>query len=167
MRQTSSKSWPSSYLCPVSRARPPLSTAIRQSRPRTPLAVGTARQPSPIHRLGTNAQAVVIALQRQVFPAPPMAQLDERAELLRPVARHSAADRKDSKAFFLEQRRRKIFQILKRIESKTRLAFFVALAVCQCVVQTEFGIRECRHEHWNVLLVCGLQYSALSFRMLG
>src|SRR5258708_3689037 len=59
--------------------------------PRDGLAIGTSRQAAPIHRLGTDAQAVVIALQRQVLAQSAVPQFDERAELLRPVPRNSAA----------------------------------------------------------------------------
>src|SRR5882672_12709704 len=96
-----------------------------------------------------------------------MAQLDERSELLRPVARNAAANRENSQTFLLEQRWRKIFQILKRIETKTRLALFVTLAIGKRVIQTKFGVGERRHEYWNVLLNRGLQNSALPFRGFG
>src|SRR5208283_3167405 len=40
--------------------------------PRHRLAVGTARQSTPIDRLRTNPQPIVIALQRNVLPQPPV-----------------------------------------------------------------------------------------------
>src|SRR5271166_4763945 len=72
--------------------------------PRHGFAVRTARQSTPVHRFRTNPQAIVIALERQIFTAAAMAQLDERPELLRPVARHAATDSEDAESRLFEQR---------------------------------------------------------------
>src|SRR5450432_607895 len=63
--------------------------------PRNRFAIGTARQPAPIDRLGTDPQPVVVAFQGNVFTHAPVPQLDERSKLLRPVPRHTAAYGKD------------------------------------------------------------------------
>src|SRR5690349_2781065 len=53
--------------------------------------VRASAQPAPAHRLGADAQAVVVALQRQLLVAPARQKFRIDAELLRPVAWHSAA----------------------------------------------------------------------------
>ncbi len=89
-------------------------------------AVGAARQSAPVHRLGTDAHSVVKALQRQLFPAPAMTQLDERPKLLRPIPGHAAADGEDAQPLLLQQRFRVVFQILKRIVMQRRNAILAA-----------------------------------------
>src|SRR5664279_181287 len=71
--------------------------------PRNRFAIGATGEPSPIDWLGTDANAIMKALERQVFPTAAMPQIDIRAKLLRPVARHSAANREDAQAVLLQQ----------------------------------------------------------------
>src|SRR5216684_8060309 len=63
--------------------------------PRHRLRVSAPRQPAPMHRLGTNPHAVVVAFQRKLFVAAPRQQLRVHAELLRPVPRYASADGED------------------------------------------------------------------------
>src|ERR1700676_1251601 len=106
-----------------------------------------------MHRLRADAQPVVIALQRNVFPAPAVAQFDERAKLLRPVTRNPSADSKYSQALLTQQSGGKVFEVFKRIEGEAWLSLFIALAVGQGVIEAKFGIGERRHEHRNIFLV--------------
>src|SRR5271165_3728302 len=71
--------------------------------PRHGLAVRATRQSAPMHRLGTDAQPIVKALERQILATPAMAQLDEGPELLRPVTRHAATDSEDAQPRLFEQ----------------------------------------------------------------
>src|SRR5579864_5024774 len=113
-----------------------------------------------MHRLGTNAQAIMIALERHVFHAPAMPQLDEWSKLLGPIARHAPADRKYSQPLLRQHGGCEMFQILKRVEPELWFALLRSHAVGQRKVQAEFRIRERRHEHRNVLLVSRFQDAA-------
>src|ERR1700686_5212935 len=106
-----------------------------------------------MHGLGADAQPIVIALQRKVFPAPAVAQFDERTKLLRPVTRNPAAYCENSKALLTQQSCGKVFEVFKRIEAEAWLSLFIALAIGQGVIKAEFGIGERRNEHRNIFLV--------------
>src|SRR5262249_32671819 len=58
--------------------------------PRHGFRVRAPTQPAPVHGLRTNPQAVVVALQRQVFIPAPRQQLRVNTELLRPISRNAA-----------------------------------------------------------------------------
>src|SRR5208282_6469588 len=123
--------------------------------PRNRFAVRTAGKAAPEHRLRADSQSIVIALQRQVFPAPAMAQFDERTELLRPVARNASANRENAQPLLTEQRGGKIFEVFEGIEAEPRLAFFVTFAIGQRIIEAKFGIRERGHKYRNIFLVGG------------
>src|ERR1700675_1592937 len=103
----------------------------------------------------------MIALQRQVFPAPAVAQFDERPKLLRPIAWNPSADRENSQPLLFQQGSRKVLQIFKGLEAEPRLSFFVAFTVGQRVVEAEFGIRERGNKYRNIFFVGRLQDAAL------
>ena len=71
----------------------------------------------------------MVALQRQLFPAPAMAQFDEWPKLLRPIARNSSADGEDPQALLAEQSCGEIFEIFEGIKTEFRAAFLVAFAI--------------------------------------
>src|SRR5207248_2344168 len=66
--------------------------------PRNRFRVGAPAQAAPAYRLRANAQAVVVALERQLLVAAPSEQLRVNAELLRPVTRHAAPNGKNPHA---------------------------------------------------------------------
>src|SRR6202522_1935960 len=105
--------------------------------PRHRFAIRTARKPAPVNRFGADTQSIVIALQRQVFAAPTVAQFNERAKLLRPVPRHTSANRKNPQPLLAEQSRCEVLQVFKRIEAESRLPFLVALTIRQRVIETK------------------------------
>src|SRR5208282_5449156 len=124
------------------------------------LAVGTARKAAPVHRLRADAQSIVIALQRQVFPAPAVAQFDERTELLRPVTRNASAYGEDSEALLTEQSGGKVLQVFEGIEAEARLPLLIALAVGQGIIEAQFRIGERGHKYWNIFSIGGLENAA-------
>ncbi len=73
------------------------------------------------------------ALQGQLFPAPPMPQVDVRSELLRPVARHAAADGEDAEPLLLQQGLGIVLQVIEGIVAKWRES--VAACVLDCAAQ--------------------------------
>ena len=71
----------------------------------------------------------MIAFQRQVFPAPAVAQFDERAELLRPVTGDASADGEDSQPLLTQQGCGEMLQVFEGIEAESRLPFLIAFTV--------------------------------------
>src|SRR5579864_9535375 len=67
--------------------------------PRHSLGVGAARQPSPMDGLRTDANAIVVTLERHFFVSAPRQQFREHPKLLRPVSRYAATDGEYSHAF--------------------------------------------------------------------
>ena len=129
--------------------------------PTKPLRCRAAGEAAPVHRLRTDAHAVVEALQRQVFPAAPMTQLDERPKLLRPVARHAAADGEDAQPLLLQQVLGKVLKIEERIEIDQLAAFLLRACDCAAPRRVRFRIAERRHEDRHILLEGRLQDAAL------
>src|SRR5262245_42543210 len=93
-----------------------------------------------------------------------MTELDERSELLRPVARNSATNRENSQALLPKQRRGKVLQVFERVETDLVPTGAFTHAIVQRNIQAQFGICECRHEDRHTLLICRLQNPALLFR---
>src|SRR5581483_6325159 len=107
------------------------------------LAVWTPRQSAPIHRFRTDPQAVVIALEGYVFAQAAVPQFDKRPELLRPVARHDAADGEDTQFFLAQQGGGKMLQVFKGVEADLVATGGVAQAIVQRSIEAQFGIAEC------------------------
>src|SRR5579872_2076484 len=95
-----------------------------------------------------------------------MAQFDERAELLRPVARNTSADGENPQAFLAQQSRSEMFEIFKRIETNFVPAGAFAHTIIQRDVQPEFRIREGGHKNRNAFFVRGFQDPTLIFGTL-
>src|SRR5438309_8756478 len=80
-------------------------------------AVRAARQSTPIHRFGTNAHAVVIALELNVFPQAPVTQFEEWPKLLRPIAPDATADGENTEPLLAQQGGREVLQIKERVKA--------------------------------------------------
>src|SRR5215467_14367728 len=115
------------------------------------LAVGAAGKPSPVHGFRADSDAIVKALQNQLFSASTMSEINVRAELLRPIPRHAAADGEDAESFLFQQSFRIVFQIVEWIVAKRLLAIPSAYTVVHREIQTNLRITERRHKNWNTL----------------
>src|SRR6185437_13883537 len=98
--------------------------------------VSAAGESAPMHGLGTDAEAVVIALERHFFVAAASEQFRIDAELLRPVARYAAANGENSHALGGQHGFREVLEIGERIEGQRGAIFFAALALLQREVNT-------------------------------
>src|SRR5437868_3710464 len=114
-----------------------------------------------MHWLGADADAVVIALQRNIFAHAAMPQLDKWAKLLGPVSGHASADSQNSQLFLAEQSRSEVFQIFERIEAQFMTARAFTHAVGQSDIQAQFGVRKSRHKHGHALFVSRPQNAAI------
>src|SRR5450631_1607071 len=97
-------------------AKPPAFGRRNELAPRDRFAIGAARQSAPVHWLRAYPETVVIALQRQVLSEPSVPEFDERPKLLRPVARHPAANGENPKFLLPQKRRGEVLQILEGVE---------------------------------------------------
>ena len=73
-----------------------------------------------MHRLRADAHAIVITLQRNLFISASCQQFRVHAKLLRPVARHASANRKNPHAPGSQHRVGKLLEIQERIETQQR-----------------------------------------------
>ena len=112
-------------------AEPAAFSGWNELSPGNRFAIRAAGQASPKYWLRANAQAVVIAFERQVLTQLPVAQFNERSELLRPVARHASADGKYAEFLLLQQCRGEVFKIKKGIEPQRRTLIANAGAISQ------------------------------------
>src|SRR5260370_7418259 len=106
-----------------------------------------------MHALRTEAQAVVIALERQVLAEAAVPQFDERAKLLRPVPRHAAPDGEDSQPLLPQQGGCEVFEIFERIEAHSVPAGRFAQSFLECCIQPEFTLSQSRPENPNAALI--------------
>jgi len=95
-----------------------------------------------------------------------MAQFAERSELLRPVARHSAADGDDAKLLLAQQRGGKVLEVFEGIEANFVPAGGFAQPIVESCIQTQFLIAERGHENRHTHLMRRLQNSPLLAGML-
>src|SRR5258708_40038860 len=120
-------------------------------------------------RLRADAHSVMVALEFHVFAGAAHTQLAIRTELLRPVARHAAANGEYAQPGLLQEGLSKIVQIEERIVTELRLALASAHAVGKGHIQAQFGISERRHKNRNVPFKSRLQDSppfGMTFQVL-
>ena len=101
------------------------------------------------------------ALDRQVFPAPAMAQVEVRPELLRPVTRYSSADGEDAEALLLQQRFGVVFEVFEWIVAQRGNAVLAARAVVQREVESNLGVAERRDEDRDSFFIRRLEDAAV------
>src|ERR1700731_2564064 len=105
---------------------------------------------------GTNAQAVVVAFQRNFFVAATRKKLRVHSELLGPVAGHSAADGKNAHAFGSEHGVGKFLKIFEGIEAQQRPLVSQTKNLVKREIDAQLRIREGRDENRDIFLVSGL-----------
>src|SRR5260370_32690838 len=100
-----------------------------------------------MHRFGTTAHAVVIALEFDSFPGTTDAEFAIRAKLLRPVAWNAAADGEDANTLLLEQGVGEVVKVKERIEIEQRLAFAGSHTIVERDIEAELRISKCRNKN--------------------
>ena len=103
---------------------------------------GRAAESAPVDGLGADAQAIVVALEREILAASAMAQLDVGAELLSPIAGNAAADGEDTESGLLEILLGEVIEIEEGIEADQLASLFGALAIVQGEVESDLGVGE-------------------------
>src|SRR6267143_5748682 len=119
--------------------------------------IRAAAKPAPMHRLRADAHAVVISLQRNFFVPAPRQQFRVHAELLRPITRHSSADRKNPHAPGGQHGVGKLLKIQERIKPQQRPLVPLAGNLVHRKVDAQFRITESGNKNGNLSLVSGFQ----------
>jgi hypothetical protein len=129
--------------------------------PANSFGVGAAAETAPVHRLGTDADAVVIALQGKIFVTAAGHEFSVDTELLGPVARHTAADCENAHFFGGHHGVREGLEIFERIEAKRGALLFFARVLIEGKVEAKFRIGEGGDENGDVVLVGGFENAAV------
>jgi hypothetical protein len=122
--------------------------------------VRAAAEAAPVHWFGTDAHAVVIALEGKIFVAATGHEFGIDAKLLRPVARNATADGENAHFFGGHHGAGELLEIFKGIEAKTRTLFLFARILIEGEIQAEFGIRESRDEDGHFVFASGFENAA-------
>jgi hypothetical protein len=122
--------------------------------------VGATAEAAPVNRLGADADAVVVALERKIFVAAAGHELGVDAELLGPVARNTTANGEDPHFLCGHHGVRESFEVFEGIETENRALFFLAGVLIEGEVEAEFGIGESRDKDGDVAFESGLEDAA-------
>ena len=109
-----------------------------------------------MHRLGADAHAVGEAPEGAAFADAFLDVVQIRANLLRPVAGHAAADGENTQRLVRAYAVGVVIHVQKRVEAERRLAGDAPLAVVKREIQPQLGIAEGRHvhRHWCLQALC-------------
>src|SRR6185312_15065483 len=124
------------------------------------LRIRRAGKASPVDGLRADADAVMVALEWDVFSGAADTQFTVRAELLRPVARHAAADGEDADLLLRQERFREVVEVKERIVAELGLAFAGAHAIVERHVETKLRVSERGHKDGNIFLKGRLENAA-------
>src|SRR5882762_6360331 len=127
--------------------------------PRNCFRICATAQSAPMHRLRTNSNSVVVAFQRQLAISTPRQQLRIDSKLLRPVARYSAANRKNPHALRRQHRIRKFFKVFEWVETQKGAFCILPRNLMQRKINSQLRIAERRHKHRHIVFIRRFQNS--------
>src|SRR5207244_4520166 len=126
--------------------------------PARALAVGAARQPAPMLRIRTDADAVAELLGDPFAAEETMrGDLEIRSDLLRPVSRYAAADGEDAEVLLLLDDLGVEVEVEEAVAHEALSAVHLAPLVVHRDVEPHLGVRERGDDHRDVVLVGALQ----------
>ena len=128
--------------------------------------VGASAEATPMNGLGTDADAVVVTLKREIFVAAAGHEFGVNAELLGPVARNAAADGEDTHFFGGHHGVGEGLEILEGIEAKDGALVALAGVLIESEVEAELGIGEGGDKDRDVVSESGFE-DAAAFGVVG
>src|SRR5262249_48199903 len=128
--------------------------------PRHTLGVAAAGQTAPVIGLRTDPHRVLVTAHGLVGAGAAAADLEVGAHLLRPGARHAAADREDAEDLVLADPRREVVEVVERVERQRRLAGLPAQVIVDRDVQPELAVGERGYVHGDAAVECAAQHAA-------